>query len=438
MVAPGGTTNGGRTHSNKKGSGKTSVLRNMMCAVLDSEVQVSPPKKKQLLKQQWHKKFKATTAKEHEEFLQLAREAVLKQAEGLPGKPCTADSDILSPISLQAPVLSSIVDSVVNARNKDDLCLVTGSDQRNMATLKVSNKDRNLSGDSQSVTLNTNVEVPSGESLDSKSQSTRVVIREDAAPPAKDKSEQTIIKLLLSDVWSGNEQIVECSLKLINICLEKDPTSAQAMVPVGGHTVMLGIMKKWRNSAKIQAHCCHFLGKCSSVPNNTAFADAALKYGALHKIHKALIKFPKYLMVQTTACQALEQMLLVCIDHKAVVDGINVALVVSAMKTLALSAPLQKAGVGILQQLTTTSDPVLVRTIVTTGGLEVLGGAYHCFCDMTDDDHCAIRERCRATIPYLLTDPTARVKQSCMLFPSAAPNTPTDAGCMTSFFACRF
>lgn len=413
-----------------------------------------------LLKQQWKNQGKADTFFDKPETVPQQDEMGTKEVEGPP--------KALSPSSLEAPVLTSIVEAASNARYKGisdstghevvsptdsespvetsivvstacaksngTLKSSSGSSESNSGTLKIRNS-RNRSEASNSITLNTNDEIRQQDSPDSSVNNNRILIREDTvAAPLQDDSEKTIIKLLLSDVWSGNEQIVECSLKLINICLERDPSAARAMVPVGGHSVMLGIMKKWSSNAKIQAHACHFLGKCCAAPDNKAFADAALKYGAFQKINRALFKFPKYLMVQTAACQAIEQMLLVCTDNKTVVEGINVALIVAAMQTFSGMAPLQKAGAGILHQLTSTKDPVFTRTIITTGGLEALSAAYHHFSDTNDVDHRAIRERCRAAIPYLLADPASTASRPCSYYTTT---TPTNAGCFSSFFACQ-
>ena len=422
MVARGGHTSSSPSRS-KWGSGKRGALRNFMGGV-------------PLLKQQWRNQGKVESSIDKDGILSQDREEALKQVEENSSRSQGTEPKVLSPTSLDAPVLTSIVESAAHAKGSGTLDNSSGCDENNNSTLKISNDNRNRSEESNSITLNTDVEIRQQDTPDASVNNNQIILREDtSAEPLQDDSEKTIIKLLLSDVWSGNEQIVECSLKLINICLERDPSAARAMVPVGGHSVMLGIMKKWRSHAKIQAHACHFLGKCCASPNNKAFADAALKYGAFQKLNRALLKFPKYLMVQTAACQAIEQMLLVCTDHKTVVEGINVVLIVAAMQTFGVTAPLQKAGAGILHQLTTTNDdPVIARTIITTGGLEVLSAAYHHFSDTNDVDHCAIRDRCRATIPYLLADPASKESRRCSFY---TVTTPTNAGCMSSFFVCN-
>jgi len=401
MVAP-----GSKKSNNSKdgcvGKAKKMGFRNMVCSVVDPEMEViGSPKKNPEEEKRRRKQKKAAQAKKKAELLAIARAAVLEQAEKLPSRTYSSEPNH-GVMSLEAPVLSSIVESVTNSRKK-------------MAGADAAASDGSATKSSRS----------SNSILSKNASSKRIVVREDTESRPKDEAEQTIVKLLLSDVWSGNESVVECSLKLINICLERDPRAAEGMVSVGGHTVMLGIMKKWSSNPKIQAHACHFIGKCS-CKGNKAFADAALKYGALPRIQKALVKYPKYLMVQTAACQALEQLLLICTDHRAVMDGIHIALVTAAMKTLTVTAPLQKAGAGILQGL--AEDPVLAQTIVAEGGMEVMGGAFHRFCDSSDADHVAIRQRCRATIPKLLKE--AARKRSMMACSAA---TPTNVGCRFFF-----
>lgn len=439
MVAP-SSTNSKSKNGGGAGKAKKMGLRHMICSVLDPEMQVvgSPKGAKQQEEEEKRlKEEREAQAKSDAEFLARARAAVLEQAEKLPTRSLsTQPSDRVR--SLEPPAISSIVDSVSNHHHKKDHHKKEANhhkkkDHKKKANHRKDKKKDNMSleapvlssivasasksksaddadaaagginkSKSSAASSQKSKDSGSGSRGKTRSSPTRIVVREDTAPPPKDEAEQTIIKLLLSDVWSGNQAVVECSLKLINICLERDPKAAKAMLPVGGHTVMLGIMKKWGGNAKIQAHACHFIGKCCSCSGNKFFADAVLKYGALPRIQKALVKFPKYLMVQTAGCQALEQMMLTCADHRAVMDGIDIAVVVSAMKTLTVTGPLQKSCAGILQGL--AEDPAKAQTIVAEGGMEVLGGAYHRFCDATDAEHRAIRQRCRAAFPKLLKD----------------------------------
>ena len=216
-------------------------------------------------------------------------------------------------------------------------------------------------------------------------------------------AEETITKLLLGDVWSGDEKVVVCALQLINICLEKEPQAAKAMKSVGAYSILIGLLRKWLSSYKIQAHGCHFIAQCCRHDSNDFnFANAAVGYGILPRIEKAMLKYPKYLMVQTAACEALEQILMhVSREQQSVIvktQALHVELVVTAMDNMPTTVVLQKTAMGILE-IASRYQP---RDIVQAGGIEALGVAYHRFCDAEDKDQVEIRARTRRTIPNLV------------------------------------
>ncbi len=214
-------------------------------------------------------------------------------------------------------------------------------------------------------------------------------------------SDEAIAKLLLTDFWSDDKKVVLYALNLANISYNKDKMESKrtAINGAGGHISILAVMKKWTESAKIQAKGSQFLADCAW--ENQPFADAAVKFGALSTILQAMQKYPDHLSVQSSGCYALFSLLSNVTDRDTACSAIDVKLVVEAMQMHPTISKLQYHGVRIVSVISDCD----IDAVLEAGGLAALGAAYSRHIDYLDnEDHLNIRNCARSTMRRLLTD----------------------------------
>jgi hypothetical protein len=226
-----------------------------------------------------------------------------------------------------------------------------------------------------------------------------------------DSNLNPIARLLVHDLWKDSDKEIEKALVELRLrCSpgeEKEANIAE-MYASGGHSAIVGAMRRWYKHADLQVEACNVLHHASSSMSDD-FALAATRCGVFATVCLVMKNFPDNEMVQSSACGALYN--LTCTSDKGpsreLIDAGCLEYVIHAMKSFPKASILQKRGCLALCSLARWKD--FQQPLLDSGAVSVLLGVLSEYSDSTDMNASDIRKRGRWALKRIMT-PKNRTK----------------------------
>jgi hypothetical protein len=224
----------------------------------------------------------------------------------------------------------------------------------------------------------------------------------------------TLPKLLLTDIWSSDCDVVLKALETIgDMCRshdEEDPTRERIVATnrkivrqAGGHLALVMAMRRWSRSNAIQAEGCFVLGAAGM---DSSFTAAAVDVGAIGVVLSAMKNFADDEAVQLYACGAL---LVISLENQEtarhlVVDLKALDTMIAALHRFPDSTDIEDLVCQIFLSL--SEWPELKYALVKSGAIRALGTVFERYA-MEDNngslsDCKTVEEMAKETIRRLL------------------------------------
>jgi hypothetical protein len=184
---------------------------------------------------------------------------------------------------------------------------------------------------------------------------------------------EVIQKLLVTDLWSDDKEIVCQALNLALIVFQNDPRPSKMrdIANSGAPTTILGVMYKFDNDSKVLAKASALLAECSR--SNIRFADSCVRVGAIATICQAMDSFPKKPSLNYAGCHAIYELLTSTTYRATACSHIILRSLVNAASEFRGSSKLQFHVVAIIELL---MDFRGHQNLLDSGVMEIMGAVY--------------------------------------------------------------
>lgn len=197
-------------------------------------------------------------------------------------------------------------------------------------------------------------------------------------------------RLLLTDLWSNNPEIVLRTLEVIGeMCRSVDDdmhnvskeqmakTNRNIVREVGGHLALILTMRRWMSNPSIQAEGCFVLGAAGMDHN---FTNAAVDVGAIETILAAMKTYPSHEAVQLYGCGAI---LVLSLDDANTAKHFvmklhGLEIIISSLTNFPSSTDIEDLACQIFLGLSEYME--LKVALVKSGAIRALGSVFERYC----------------------------------------------------------